>query len=92
MVDIWEEAISVLGEILNSDLSYLITTVPFLKQDSKELSPRPLANAPKTFYSKKTLQAFNVEMFIKLLLLKGSLSYQCQLMLLKFLQVLKCLV
>ena len=25
------------------------------KQDSKELSPRPLANAPKTFNSKKTL-------------------------------------
>ena len=26
------------------------------KQDSKELSPRPLANAPKTFTSKKPLQ------------------------------------
>ena len=25
------------------------------KQDSKELSPRPLANAPKAFNSKKTL-------------------------------------
>ena len=25
------------------------------KQDSKELSPRPLENAPKTFNSKKTL-------------------------------------
>ena len=36
------------------------------KQGSKELSPRPLANAPKTFNSKKTL---------KLLMLKGSLSF-----------------
>ena len=27
----------------------------WVKQDSKELSPRPLANAPKTFNSKKTL-------------------------------------
>ena len=27
----------------------------YSKQDSKELSPRPLANAPKRFYSKKTL-------------------------------------
>ena len=52
----------------------LLLAQVFVKQDSKELSPRPLANAPKTFYSKKTLQAFNFEMLIKLLLLKGSLS------------------
>ena len=36
------------------------------KQDSKELSPRPLENAPKMFNSKK---------LFKLLMLKGSLSF-----------------
>ena len=36
------------------------------EQDSKELSPRPLANAPKIFNSKK---------FFKLLMLKGSLTF-----------------
>ena len=36
------------------------------KQDSKELSPRPLANAPKAFNSKKNSA--------KLVMLKGSLS------------------
>ena len=34
-----------------------------LKQDSKELSPRPLANAPNTFNSKN---------FVKLSIFKGS--------------------
>ena len=29
------------------------------KKDSKELSPRPLENAPKTFNSKKTLRFYS---------------------------------
>ena len=36
------------------------------KQDSKELSPRPLENAPKTFNSIK---------LFKILMFKGSLSF-----------------
>ena len=54
------------------------------KQDSKELSPRPLVNAPKTFVvvgfisvkgtQRKTLEALITQMLIKLLMLKGSLS------------------
>ena len=47
------------------------------KQDSKELSPRPLENAPKTFNSK------NAQRLIKLLML---------IMLLNFYKDLKCLV
>ena len=31
------------------------------KQDSKELSPRPLENAPKTFHSKKLFKLFNAQ-------------------------------
>ena len=34
-------------------LTHLDAT-PIFKQDSKELSPRPLANAPKSFNFKKT--------------------------------------
>jgi hypothetical protein len=44
---------------------YLNSTT-LVKQDSKELSTRPLENAPKTFNSKKKL--------FKLLMLKDSLA------------------
>ena len=45
------------------------TIIVLTKQDSKELCPRPLENAPKTFNSKKTLYAFNALRLIKLLML-----------------------
>ena len=53
---------NIFGQILNIWVKLILR-----KQDSKELGPRPLANAPKTFNSKKKL--------FKLLMLKGSLSF-----------------
>ena len=45
------------------------TIIVLTKQDSKELCPRPLENAPKTFNSKKTLSDFNGKRLIKLSIL-----------------------
>ena len=58
-----------LSNIFYKELDEYIQSDSFqAKQDSKELSPRPLENAPKTFNSKK---------LFKLLMLKGSLSFWC---------------
>ena len=36
-------------------LTFLVCNHSQIEQDSKELSPRPLANTPKTFNFRKTL-------------------------------------